>query len=61
MTRTLALFAAAAAVSGMLIASATPSLAQERGPRWNTQQNFYGPGQYDRLVNGSEASTPGAD
>jgi hypothetical protein len=59
MTRTLALFAAAAALAGTLIASATPSLAQERGSRWVAQQNYYGPGQYDRLVNGSDASTPG--
>jgi hypothetical protein len=59
MTRTLALFAAAAALAGTLLASATPSLAQERGARWTTQQNYYGPGAYDRLVNGSDASTPG--
>lgn len=59
MTRTLALFAAAATLAGTLIASATPSLAQERGSRWVAQQNYFGPGQYDRLVNGSDASTPG--
>jgi hypothetical protein len=61
MKRTFAILAAAAAVSGTLIASATPSLAQERGARWTTQQSYYGAGQYDRLVNGSDASTPGAD
>jgi hypothetical protein len=59
MKRTLATFAAALALAGTLIASAGPSLAQERGSRWTTQQNWYGPGQYDRLVNGSDASTPG--
>jgi hypothetical protein len=59
MTRALTIFAAAAALAGTLIASATPSLAQERGSRWTTQQNWYGPGEYDRRVNGSDASTPG--
>ena len=59
MTRTLAMFAAALTLAGTLIASAGPSLAQERGARWTTQENWYGPGQYDRQVNGSDASTPG--
>jgi hypothetical protein len=59
MTRTLATFAAALTLAGTLIASAGPSFAQERGSRWTTQENWYGPGQYDRQVNGSDASTPG--
>jgi hypothetical protein len=59
MTRTFALFAAALALAGTLITSATPALAQERGSRWTTQGNWYTPGQFDRQVNGSDASTPG--
>ena len=59
MKRTLAIFAAALALTGALIASESQSFAQERGSRWQTQQNWYGPGEYDRQVNGSDASTPG--
>jgi hypothetical protein len=59
MTRTLAMFAAALTLAGTLIASAGASFAQERGSRWTTQETWYGPGQYDRQVNGSDASTPG--
>jgi hypothetical protein len=59
MTRTFALFAAALALTGALIASESQAFAQERGSRWSTEQNWYGPGEYDRRVNGSNASTPG--
>jgi hypothetical protein len=59
MTRKFTLLAAAVALAGTLVASASPSVAQQRGPQWSTQGNWYGAGNYDRLVNGSDASTPG--
>jgi hypothetical protein len=58
MKRTFALFAAALVLAGTLAASAAPSLAQS-GWRSANGQSWYGPGEYDRRVNGSDASTPG--
>ena len=58
MKRTFALFAAALTLAGTLAVSAAPSLAQS-GWRSPNGQSWYGPGEYDRRVNGSDASTPG--
>ena len=62
MTRLFFALAVAVALFGTMLASSTPSFAQVRGDNWmQLQGGFYGPGAYDRAVNGSQASTPGSN
>ena len=59
MNRLLSAFAIALALGIVVISSVGHSFAQRSDGSASFGHNGYGPGEYDRLTNGSPASTPG--